>query len=1144
MPDWSASGSLAMSAIARKSVRNKFKLILCKRRYIAEKRDVASEPLALQSGLCKTLRQKVSLKIKEMKPRNARKYCFILFLIFLSVLIFAPKLFAERPPFKIYTTEEGLAHDSVNEIVRDSRGFLWFCTSEGLSRFDGSRFTNFTQDQGLPHRNITSFLETRDGTYLIGTSVGLVVFNPNGRAYRWNVIESRLEKDSDEPPMFQTFAPETDNRHQKFILSLAQTADGTIWVGTAFKLLRVHKEGENWRFEEFEIKKDIGIGFHALLPDSKGGLIIASSHGVFRIFQNKLETLAEIGAGSIMQARDGKIWIGASGAPTGLRIFEFENEQLKLTQTYTTKDGLTSDTFQNSIKQLSDGRIFVGLSNGFCEFLPNAEQPKFRVLNSDVIMSLADDSSGNLWVGTELKGAWQMVRNGFFSFGEKEGISASEDIRSIYSNQAGEIFLPARPNKILHLTAEGKFEVVLPFGVKARSWGWHYLDFQSVDGEWWLPTNHGLYRYPKIAKIGDLANTAPKRIYTKADGLWHTEIFNLFEDSRGDVWIAAVSTENVISRWERATDKIYSYSDADGLPINNGAIAFAEDKQGNIWFGHYFGGLARYRNGKFQFFTEKDGLPETQIDDLLTDASGRLWIATTGRGVYRIDDTSAETPVFISLSTQNGLSSNQAICLTEDRFKQIYIGTGRGINRIDANGNIRVFTQADGLPSNYITRCAADKKGDLWFVSQNVLVRYTPEIEKSLLPPPVFIDKVSVNGIRQKISALGETAIELPEFTSNQTQIQIDFFALTFGVGENIRYQYRLDGQDWSNSTDQQTLNLDLATGKHNFEVRATRTDGVTSDKSAVLSFKILPPIWARWWFIALCVLAVVLIVAAFYRYRLARLREINEALEEAKSAEEGLRKSREERLAELEKVRSRIATDLHDDIGASLTQIAILSEVAQAQSKNGVSEPLKKITNVSNELVGTMSDIVWSINPTKDHFSDLTQRMRRFAADVLSARGIVFQFVVPEPNDEIIVNTNLRREVFLIFKESINNIVKHSSAKQVEIEVGFSSEFLTLKISDDGKGFKSEQPALAGWSNLTNYDAESYQPANAGCSDNLGGNGISSMRKRAREMSGEIEIISEIGKGTEILLKLPLGAKNNSERPTQAGGDISAKKA
>ncbi|HEX8734709.1 MAG TPA: two-component regulator propeller domain-containing protein, partial [Pyrinomonadaceae bacterium] len=1001
-----------------------------------------------------------------MKPKMRQTFRFFCASLFF-LTIAAAFARAERPPFKIYTTGEGLAHDSVNKIVRDSRGFLWFCTAEGLSRFDGAKFKNFRQDQGLPHRSVNDFLETRDGTYLVATSAGLSVFNPHGKAYRWNILESKPEQDSDEPPLFQTYAPDTDIRPKKSILSLAEDRQGTIWAGTGFGLFRVDKINDTWQFQEVEVEKGQDVNFPALFLDSQGDLLVGSGAGVYRLLTDgKFEKLDKYGAATIYEDRDGKIWVGAGGAPIGLRVFERDGGALKPSKIYTKKDGLPDDIFQFSVKQTSGGRIYVGLHKGLCEFLSDAkeDEPKFRVLESSKVTTLAEDSSGDLWFGTELLGAWKLARSGFTSFAEKDGISETDDIRAIYINAEDEIFLPTRPQKILRLV-DGKFESVLPSGLTGRSWGWHFLDFQAKDGEWWIPAIDGLRRYPKVADFADLSRTPPSKIYTRDDGLFSSEIFNLFEDSRGDVWISIIGNDNTLSRWERKTDRIFSYTTADGLPKSNGPLSFAEDSDGNVWFGFYFGNLARFRDGRFQIFTAKDGIPDSLVGDILKDSSNRLWIGTSGRGLFRVDNPNAEKPVFTSISTANGLSSNQIICLVEDRFQRIYVGTGRGINRIDASGNIRIFTQADGLPSNYITRCAADKNGFLWFVTRNTLVRFSPEIERESAAPPVFIDKIFVNGIAQKISALGETEVKPIELESDKRQIQIDFFALTFGAGENIRYQYRLDEQDWSAPTDQQTLNFDLAPGKHDLMVRAVRADGAASEKSAVAQFKISPPVWQRWWFILIAALLVTGFILMLYRYRTANLRKINLALTEAHHAEEELRKSREERLAELEKVRSRIATDLHDDIGASLTQIAILSEVAQAQSRkgNGVSgEPLRKISRVSNELVGTMSDIVWSINPGKDHLSDLTQRMRRFASDVLSAKGINLDFRAPDRAGEITLNTNVRREVFLIFKESINNILKHSKATQVSIKLEIFEAYLKLEISDDGGGFKSEPSAVA----------------------------------------------------------------------------------
>jgi signal transduction histidine kinase len=221
----------------------------------------------------------------------------------------------------------------------------------------------------------------------------------------------------------------------------------------------------------------------------------------------------------------------------------------------------------------------------------------------------------------------------------------------------------------------------------------------------------------------------------------------------------------------------------------------------------------------------------------------------------------------------------------------------------------------------------------------------------------------------------------------------------------------------------------------------------------------------------------------------------------ERKRAEEELRRTREERLIELERVRKRIATDLHDDIGSSLTQISILSEVARQQighDNSPVTRPLSMIANASRELIDSMSDIVWAINPQRDHLTDLTQRMRRFASDVLTARNIDFRLSLPDAEQDIPIGANVRREVFLLFKETVNNMVKHSGCSVAEIEFQVEGDFLSLKFRDNGKGFDMTKES--------------------------DGHGLMSMRERSRALGGDLEIASQVGQGTTVNVKIPLG--------------------
>jgi signal transduction histidine kinase/ligand-binding sensor domain-containing protein len=1013
---------------------------------------------------------------------------------------------AERLPFKIYTTSDGLAHDGINKIVRDSRGFLWFCTADGLSRFNGYNFKTYTQEQGLPSRNVMDLLETRDGTYLIATSGGMAVFDPLGRAYRWNVIQGKLEQNGSEPPMFRTINPPEDptNKSSQAIYSLAQRGDGTIYAGTNQGLFRFveTRGGGELRLVESPLLPLSGTLYGGLFVDTRRGMWIVTSSGIFRMTgEARIDKIAEIGGREIFEDRDERIWIGSSGIDLGLRIFSFQGDVPQLTQTFTVKDGLKMNMFARAVVQVDDGRVLITSGGALGEYLPEAKAgtPRFRYFDSELVGPGALDTGGNLWLGTAGRGAWKLSLNGFVSYGPEDGMPG-DAVGSMFVTPDGDVFTTIQDDRLNHLAGE-KIERIKPLGFQPRTWGSTFLDFRSADGEWWLPSRNGLFRYPAVRDVRELAHTPPKKVYTQSDGLMNNQVFNLFEDSRRDVWISAVSGPNSLQRWDRATDKIVKYTTADGLKsTNGGAVSFGEDATGNVWIGFYYGGAVRYRHGQFQAFGAADGIPEGYISDFLTDAKGRLWIATISRGLFRVDDPDSDTPKFTSFSMTQGLLSNEVSCLALDKFGRIYAGTGRGLNRIDPESlALRAYTQVDGLPGNYVSQCRTDRNGVLWVAGANSIARFVPGPEKPSVPPPVYIDGISINGTSHRVSELGETKIENLALAADQRQVEIDFFALSFEAGGTLHYQYKLNDQNWSAPTDQRSIALNLTAGSYQFAVRAVTSDGVMSTAPATVSFTIAQPFWQRWWFLSGIGLLIGTVLFAFYRSRERKTREVQRA--------------REERLTELQRVRTRIATDLHDDIGSSLSQIAIYSEVArQRDGQDGpASEPLDLIYNVSNELVDTMSDIVWAINPTKDHLRDLTQRMRRFAGNVLTAKDIDHEFHAPEAEQDIPLGANIRREVFLIFKETVNNIVVHAAAKNVEIVFRLEEHALEISFRDDGVGFSlADDPRLSGdhdWSRIR------------------GGNGLVNMKKRAADLNGTYEIDSVVGQGTTVVLRVPFEA-------------------
>jgi len=998
-------------------------------------------------------------------------------------------------PLRSYTTSDGLAHDRVNRIVRDSRGFLWFCTSEGLSRFDGYEFKNYTQDDGLPHRSILDLLETRDGGLWIATGDAVVFFDPLGTS------KKTVGASSNDKPMFRVFRPadlkigaanwEVDD--------LIEDRNGTIWVASVNGLYRLNRGDGDWELTRVDTEAwgHLSHDFTALLEDRTGAIWIGAERGLYRLRPDGsvecFDRLLRIGRGSFLEDRQGRIWAGSNGGESsGLYQFILDEpkNEARFVRVFDSRDGLSANNWINAIRQTGDGRIFVGVGNGLCEYTPDPQldAKQFQKLFEHNIKSLGEDAGGNLWVGTESSGAIRIVRHGFVSYDESDGLR-SKLAGSILTGSDGETYVLAGGFTISRFDGQ-RFTTVSPLDMATGNWGTNQITFQDHAGEWWVTAYNGLQRYPKVGRLEDLARTKPLRLYSMGAGPNSDSILQLFEDSSGDIWISDISSaEDRVHRWDRATDTIRTFTADDGFPLTNCPTSYGEDRAGNVWMGFYNGGLGRYRNGRFEQFTAADGVPPGIIPDIHTDKAGRVWIATSSSGALRIDDPTAEKPVLTRVTTAQGLASNQANCIAEDNFGRIYVGGGRGVSRLDLNaGRVKVFTKADGLLENMVSLCQADTKGGVWFATSQGLSRYVPENEEQTPPPPVFIGSIHANGEpAKKLSELGESSVKDVELASDQRQVQIQFFALGFSTGETLRYQYQLAGDaEWSEPSTQRTIDLNLAAGGYRFMVRAVTADGVLSTQPAVVAFSIAQPIWQRWWFLVLLTLVVAALFYVLYRYRLRRV-------------------------LELERVRTRIATDLHDDIGSSLSQIAILSEVVRQKIGGGpVDQPLTMIADTSREMVDSMSDIVWAIDPNKDHLSDLVQRMRRFASDILDAREISYRFEGDEQHRQVSLGADVRREVYLIFKECVNNLVKHADATEVEMSVQVENRSLVVTIKDNGKGFDS----------AAMLDANGAAPYNG-----LGGNGLRNMRSRVANLGGEFMIRSETGEGTLIEIRIPVKA-------------------
>jgi ligand-binding sensor domain-containing protein/signal transduction histidine kinase len=1029
----------------------------------------------------------------SLKKTGAVNFHSRAFSVFLALIFLSHPVFAERLPVKTYTTADGLPRDEISRIRQDSHGFLWFCTHEGISRFDGVGMTNFTVADGLPDRFVSDFLETQNGTIYIATGKGLARLNPHGL------------RNSKENPMFTVFLP--DNPKAEKIQVLYQDRNNQVWVGTSDGLYKLTEKDGKVELENVSLGEPLSSSGGAIAQPSRATLsvttILEDSHGILWIgtFGGGLFRLAPDGKRqrftnenglrdnkitNLLEDRNGRLWASLrSDEKGGVCLLDTADTTNPIKKCYTIEKGLYSN-WVRSILETSDGQMWLATVYGLCRFQPeNAEQVcKTYSAENDLcedIFTLAEDKDGNLWTGSSC-GVKRIARYGFTTYSNRDGLDR-DYVNSIFENSAGELFVTTFPDKkrlISHFDGDkfSSLKVPLPEYVNYHGWGWQQTVWQDSRGAWWLPSGYGLFRSPDKTSFENLARAPLEKVEIGTKG---NEIFRLFEDSRGDVWITTTNQANELLRWERSKNIWHNYTSQVGFSDYRVGSALVEDGFGNVWIGansdHGDSALIRYRNGDFRVFSQAEGAPSNWIQDLFIDSRGRLWIASDNSGLWRLDATDSDRFEFIKYTIANGLNSNSTASVTEDSFGRIYIGTWRGIDRLNVEtGQIENFTTADGLPANLIESSYRDRQNNLWFATKKGLTRFVPEPPRTRQPPNILITGLRVEGETQSVSVLGETSFPTLDLRADQRQITVDFLGLGASLGEKLKYEYRFGGADWKETTER-TLNFaNLSADDYRFEVRAQTADGIYSTIPASFSFRIAAPVWQRWWFLLSAALIIGFITYLIYKSRLKRL-------------------------LELEKVRTRIATDLHDDIGANLTRISLLSEVAKQKAVNGNGTLLSSIADIARESVASMNDIVWAIAPEHDSLLDLTRRMRQHAEEVFALREIDLFFNAPTIETELKLSVGVRRDLLLIFKEAVNNAAKHSQCTKVWIDFELENSRLTLKIKDNGRGF----------------------------ADNLetDGQGLRSMKRRAESLGGQLTVDSKSEEGTIVRFEMTLQKSN-----------------
>jgi len=1005
---------------------------------------------------------------------------------------------AERLALRYLGPAEGLPHSRVRTVVEDDRGFLWFATPEGLGRFDGTVVRIYDKRAGLPVAGVNDLLVTRSGEYLVATAGAGV----------W-----RLEPEGSFSPVDMQ-----DGLDTATVLTLHEDPDGRIWAGTLSGLFVLEGLSGASSFRIVPGPADPGqTGVLCFADDPDGSLWIGTISGlVRRTPDGRLLHTSFAGFGGPTRIRslmldDGRLWIGHE---YGLMVFvprsldELTSESaadtivepdhveirdleqvVKLPQrpgraaAYTVGDNLNRRVVRRIVRA-ADGKIWIAqVGRGLIGFDGQrfSRYDRRHGFRDETLNDIHEDRSGGLWLASDAAGAMRVDWDGLVAYGPSEGLGHTF-ITALYGDSRDTLIAVAGDFAVNVFDGQ-RFDNVrraLPVGVEdPYFWDDNLL---TRNGEWWLPTVHGLHRFAPPVEPLAIGAATPLAIYNRDDGLPGTGIGTMFEDRRGDLWLSVLDGDSPLARWERATDSFHAYSEHDGLP--EGTItALAESPSGQLWLGFDDGRIAHRPNeARFLLLPSGTGTPRAAVRQLLFDSSGRLWIATDGAGLGRVNDPETGKLDGRTYSTEDGMASESVRCLVEDRFGRIYAGTGRGIHRLSpADHRVVRLAAPQALINDEIRVGLRDRHDDLWFGTLDGLSRLRPREDDNRVPPTVYVGAIRVEGSPGAVPELGAVEIEEIELPPGRNHLQVDYFALSLVPGDTLRYEYRLGGagERWTSTDTLRSVTFaNLAPGLYDFRVRATDSSGAVSPTPAGFRLVVRSPFWRTAWFGGVVLALVAVSGWTLHRNRMARALAI-------------------------ERVRMRIATDLHDDIGSNLTHVAILCEVTLrrlGESGSRAVKSLSRIAEVSRETIDTMSDIVWAINPERDRLGDLVLRMRRFTNDMAGGNPIRVSFSAPTAGLEKPLDSEARRQFYRVFKESLNNAVRHSGCTHLQIEVVSDQVGLRLRVRDDGRGFDPETITA--------------------------GHGLDSMRSRAEALGGRLEIRTKSGEGTAITLELPRGRR------------------
>jgi ligand-binding sensor domain-containing protein/signal transduction histidine kinase len=917
----------------------------------------------------------------------------------------------------------------------------------------------WSTEEGLPQSSVISVIQARDGYLWLGTLNGLVRFDGN----RFTVFDEN----------------NTPGLNSERIVYLFEDSHTNLWIGTDTGTVAMANNG---RITNFQIG---GNGHEGRLlyafEDSKGIIWFYTADGRTSRYQDgKMSAdpslisteLVLRAAKALIPGQSDSVWRMQNG-----RVQKWKRNQME-------RDlGVYPwriNTIVTSACEDSDGNLIVG-TQGEGVFWYDADGKYRRIsteqgLSHPAVLSLCLDREGNLWVGTDGGGLDRIKKKVFRTPTEPHPWVA----QSISEDAHGGLWAAFNAHGVSYWFTNS----VQDFGVGRGSNAWTVLVDRNQDI--WVGTRgEGLSQFQ-----ADHFQPVPG---AESLGL---QIFALFEDHTGQLW---AGTTNGLARWNGADWKIYMTP--DGLVVR----AIAEDAEDNLWVGTEDRGLFFFKAGEFYSYQKKEGgLPGNDISCLYVDKDGVLWIGTAGHGLARFYKGK-----WTRYSTSDGLVSNSISYIIEDDAGNLWIGSNAGLMRLQkkllndfAGGMVnsiscRTYGEADGLPTR---ECSAGSQpaacrtrdGRLWFPTTKGLVSVNPtQLQPNRKPPLVIMESVLVEGREQKTNRLGSAWNQSILVPPGYERLEIHYTGLDFTAPNGVRFKYRLEGHEtaWTEAGDTRVAYYsNLAPGHYFFHVTAGNEDGVPNETGSVLEITVQPQFWQTGWFLAALIVFFLGMVVAVVRYlSTQKLHRQLQALQQREA---------------LEKERSRIARDLHDQLGANLTQVALLGEMAETD-KNSPAEiesHAQQISQTARDTTRSLDEIVWAVNPSNDTLDGLINYACKYAQEYLALAGLRYRAEVPAQLPAITIPPEVRHNVFLAFKEAVHNVVKHAQASEVWIRLRLQTGNFTLSIEDNGHGLGAQA-------------AQSR-------------NGLRNMRKRMEDIGGQFEAGAASEQGTVVRLTVPVRTK------------------